>query len=59
MTVAALIPTAGEYEAFVSAMESLGHRAEPVSVGRISCLSYLDGRLLTARGRTGQGGFRG
>ena len=57
MTVAALIPTAGEYEAFVSAMESLGHNAESVSVGRISCLSYWDGRLLTVQGGLGKVDF--
>ncbi len=57
MTVAALIPTAGEYEAFVSAMESLGHRAEPVSVGRMACLSYWDGRLIAALGGLGKVDF--
>ena len=57
MTVAALIPTAGEHEAFVSAMESLGHHAAPVSVGRIPCLSYWDGRLLVAQGGLGKVDF--
>ena len=57
MTVAALIPTDREYESFISAMESLGHRAAPVDIGRIPCLSYWDGRLLTAQGGLGKVDF--
>lgn len=57
MTLAALIPTTGEYESFVNAMESLGHRSAPVRAGRISCLSYWDGRLLVAQGGLGKVDF--
>ena len=57
MTIAALIPTAGEYDSFVGAMESLGHHAEPVRVGRIPSLSYWDGWLFTALGGLGKVDF--
>ena len=57
MTIAALIPTTGEHESFVSAMESLGHRGAPTDIGRISCLSYWDGGLLVAQGGLGKVDF--
>ena len=57
MTIAALIPTTGEHESFMGAMESLGHRAAPTNIGRIPCLSYWDGRLLVAQGGLGKVDF--
>ena len=57
MTVAALIPTTGEHESFVSAMESLGHHGAPTDIGRIPCLSYWNGRLLVAQGGLGKVDF--
>ena len=57
MTVAALIPTTGEREAFVSAMESLGYRGAPTDIGRIPCLTYWNGRLLVAQGGLGKVDF--
>ena len=57
MTVAALIPTDREYESFISAMESLGHHATPLNIGQIPCLSYWNGRLLTAQGGLGKVDF--
>lgn len=57
MTIAVLIPTTGEHEAFVSAMESLGHRGNPTDIGRIPCLSYWNGLLLVALGGLGKVDF--
>ena len=57
MTVAALIPTTGEYESFVGAMESLGHRGASTDIGKIPCLSYWDGQLLVAQGGLGKVDF--
>ena len=57
MTIAALIPTTGEHESFISAMESLGHRGSPTNIGRIPCLSYRDGQLLVAQGGLGKVDF--
>ncbi len=57
MTIAALIPTTGEHESFVNAMESLGHRGAPTTIGRIPCLSYWDGQLIVAQGGLGKVDF--
>ena len=57
MTIAALIPTTGEHESFIGAMESLGHRGAPTNIGRIPCLSYWDGQLLVAQGGLGKVDF--
>lgn len=57
MTIAALIPTTGEHESFISAMESLGHRGAPTNIGRIPCLSYWNGQLLVAQGGLGKVDF--
>ena len=54
MTIACLIPTNSEYDSFVSAMDDLGHIATPVRIGRLDCLSYWNGSLLTARGGLGK-----
>ena len=54
MTVAALIPTAGEYEAFVSAMESLGHQRR---VGQTSGRILLPVVLRTGGCWSAQGGL--
>ena len=57
LKIAALIPTTGELESFVSAMESLGCDGIPSSIGKIPCLSYWDGRLLVAQGGLGKVDF--
>lgn len=57
MTIAALIPTTGEHESFVGAMESLGHHGAPTSIGRIPCLSYWDGQVILAQGGLGKVDF--
>lgn len=57
LSIAALIPTTGELESFISAMESLGAHGVPGSIGRIPCLSFRDGRLLVAQGGLGKVDF--
>ena len=57
LTIAALIPTAGELESFVSAMESLGCHGSPRHIGRIPCLSYSNDRLIVAQGGLGKVDF--
>ena len=57
MKIAALIPTTGELESFLSAMESLGAHGIPLDIGRMSCLSYWDGGLLVAQGGLGKVDF--
>ena len=52
--IAALIPTGGELESFVSAMELFGHRGSPRNIGRISGLSYWNDRLFVAQGGLGK-----
>ncbi len=54
MTIACLIPTDAEYDAFASAMDAIRHRASPVEIGRLDCLSYRNGLLLAARGGLGK-----
>ena len=55
--IAALIPTTGELESFIDALESLGCHGIPRSIGQIPCLSYWDGRLLVAQGGLGKVDF--
>ena len=57
MTIAALIPTSGEYESFITAMDALGFHGSPMNIGRVRALSYMDGRLIAAQGGLGKVNF--